>query len=154
MYKKTNILHHKTHLKLFLRKPTIEKLVKFSFIAPPTKIFPINLWVIYVALYNKERQIQPYREENIKPDVLVGKITDYWREMFEKNKTSNDMSCKQTTSCIGMVYILWHEFFMRKLPSILIKKNWTHQPSWHVPYHTPHWKTKGFHSKTFTNILW
>ena len=34
--------------------------------------------------------MQPYREKkNIESDVLVGKITGYWREMFEKNKTSN-----------------------------------------------------------------
>ena len=50
--------------------------------------------------------MQPHGKENIKPDILVGKITGYWGEMFEKHKTSNEMSCKQITSCIGMVYML------------------------------------------------
>ena len=53
----------------------------------------------------KNKGIKRKINGNIEPDVLVGKITGYWEEMFEKNKTSNETSCKQITSCIGMVYI-------------------------------------------------
>ena len=49
--------------------------------------------------------MQPYREKNIESDVLEEKITGYWGEMFEKNTTSNEMFCRQITSCISMIYI-------------------------------------------------
>ena len=62
---------------------------------------------MFVILLTKERQIQPYGKENIEPDVLIEKITGYWGEMFEKNKTSSEMSRKQITSYIGIVYIPW-----------------------------------------------